>query len=59
MNLLPFIEDGRRAYRLKYSINRCPAFDEEIYRRAWKLGYYSARDGVSVSALRIDNKRIN
>lgn len=45
-----FLDDGQRAYRLRRSIASCPAFDNEVFRRAWKAGYYSARDGVSVQA---------
>jgi len=45
-----FLEDGQRAYRLRRSITSCPAFDNEVFKRAWKAGYYSARDGVSANA---------
>jgi len=45
-----FLNDGQRAYRLRKSIADCPAFDNEVFRRAWKAGYHSARQGVSPDA---------
>jgi hypothetical protein len=50
MDLVQFVDDGQRAYRLKKSINDCPDFDIYAYKQAWRAGYFSARDGVSVSA---------
>jgi|688.fasta_scaffold521728_2 hypothetical protein len=50
IDLLQFIEEGQRAYRLKKSIGDCPNFDNQPYRKAWKAGYYSARYGVSAKA---------
>lgn len=40
------MEDGRRAYGLKRSINSCPPFEIEIYRRAWIAGWSMSRDGL-------------
>jgi hypothetical protein len=36
-----YIDEGRRHYRLKWSVNRCPFDDPEI-KRAWRAGYFSA-----------------
>ena len=44
------IDDGQRAFRLKKSITDCPNFDSSIHRKAWKAGFYSAMDRVSVEA---------
>jgi hypothetical protein len=50
MDLVQFVDDGQRAYRLKKSIGDCPKFDIEAYRQAWRAGFFSARDRVSVAA---------
>lgn len=44
------IDDGQRNYRLRNEVNSCPKFDNPIHIAAWKTGYYSARDKVSVDA---------
>jgi len=46
---LGFIDDGQRAYRLNKSINECPDFSNPEHRDLWKVGWHSARDGVSKS----------
>jgi len=45
--LYQMVVDGQRAYRLRSPVSACPPFENEAHRRAWKAGYYSARDGVS------------
>lgn len=46
MDLMHFIQDGRRAFNLKRSINSCPDFEVEAYRNAWCAGYCMMRDGL-------------
>lgn len=46
IDVLSFVEDGRRAYRLKRSINSCPNFDIEVYKQAWIAGWSMTRDGL-------------
>jgi len=47
--LLVYIEEGRRSYRLRRSINTCQDY-EPTMKRAWRAGFYSARDGISANA---------
>jgi len=42
------IDDGQRNYRLRELISYCPKFEDPIYINAWKAGYYSARDKISL-----------
>jgi hypothetical protein len=49
-DICEFLDAGRRAYRLRRSVRECPNFDNAVYVRAWKAGYYSARDRVSLEA---------
>lgn len=59
-DLLQFIEDGQRAFRLRYSIRDCPNYDEVVCRKAWRAGYYSARDKLpAIVALETLAKELN
>lgn len=42
------IDDGQRAYRLRYGIGDHPNFEDSNDIAAWKAGYRAARQGVSL-----------
>lgn len=48
--LRELVDDGQRRCRLGVGINRCPNFEKDIHRRAWKAGYRSALNRVTVDA---------
>ena len=42
------IDDGRRNYRLGYEISSCPKFVNPLLIKAWKFGYKSAINKLSL-----------
>lgn len=51
-------EDGRRACRLRKYISGCPAFEDQKHIAAWKAGFRSARDGISLDAIQTNLENI-
>jgi len=48
--LLEYIEEGQRSERLKRSMSDCPDFENPLFRKAWKAGFYSSLHKVSAQA---------
>ena len=50
-DLFSFIDDGQRAYRLRRTLDDCPAFEDEVFRKAWRAGFIGATYGRSVQTI--------